>query len=196
MTTRLIDLMCNPCARRILETHVWTPPRTCNSCATSGAGQNLASLGARESAAIHEAGHVVTGLTCEYTIHFASLESSGRPGSSAHYSAQIFDYQVGSSGHAVMALAGAAAGRRWVRDQGCTSDAYMLEVANTGRTDVRQLYELGWTHSDLANRAVDAESVVDMHWHAIERVADALLSASRLDGERIAKIADLWTVSA
>ncbi|MGX6604807.1 hypothetical protein ACWKSP_22165 [Micromonosporaceae bacterium Da 78-11] len=191
MTLRLIDLMCSLCAGRILQTGVWTPPRNCGICATSGAEQNLASLGARESAAVHEAGHAVAGLACEYTIGYVALESSGRPGSSAHYTAQIFDYQVGSSGHAVMALAGAAAGRRWVRDQGYTSDAYMLEVANTGLSDVTDMYALDWTHGDLANRAVDAAAVVDQHWLAIERVAESLVVRGRLSGDEVADLADM-----
>jgi hypothetical protein len=150
---------------------------------------NLQHLDARESAAIHEAGHVVAGLACEYTICFAALESSGRPGSTAHYLANVREYQVGSSGHAVMGLAGAAATRRWAGSQGFTSDADLLEVANTGLSDMEEMYELGWSHQDLADRAVDAAAVVDMHWSAIEQVAGRLLQAGRLDGDEIARIA-------
>lgn len=200
--TRLIDIICGQCSDRILNAQVWLPRRNCDDCAERGArhagshGSNLPHLDGRESAAIHEAGHVVTGLACEYTICYASLESSGRPGSTAHYSARIFAYQQGSSGHAVMGLTGSVATRRWARSQGCTSDADLLEAINTGLSDVQEMYELGWSFDDLASRVPDAYTVVDMHWRAIERVAEALLSAGRLDGERVVEIAGLGSVSA
>lgn len=186
---RLIDLICGPCAARILDSQVWTPPRRCGDCATAGAGPNLADLDIRESAAIHEAAHVIVGLAHEYHINYASLESSGRRGSAGHYSAQVWDYQVGSSGHAVMALAGAAGARRWARALGHTSEADMLEVANTGLSDVGEMYGYGWTHRDLADRVADAKALVDRYWTAIERVAGGLLSSGRLGGGEIISLA-------
>lgn len=197
MTLRLIDLICDGCRDAILDARVWLPPSRCTECALLAerhhgeSGPNLPHLDGREAAAIHEAGHVVVGLACDYTIHYATLGPSGRAGSSAHYQAQIFDYQVGSSGHVVMALAGSAAGRRWVLAQGCASDADMLEVVNTGLTDVGDMFERGWVFEDVASRVPDADAVVDLHWHAIERVAAALLDHGRLTGDEIAQIAGL-----
>jgi hypothetical protein len=200
--TRLIDIICGRCSDRILNARAWPAPRNCADCAGIAArhadnpGSNLGHLDGRESAAIHEAAHVVTGLACEYTICYASLEPSDRPGSGAHYVARIFNYQQGSSGHAVMGLAGSLATRRWVRSQGCTSDADMLEAINTGLSDVQEMYELGWSSDDLASRVPDAEAVVDLHWASIERVAEALLSAGRLEGDRIAELAALTMCAA
>ncbi len=205
MSFRLIDIMCDDHRTTILTTRIW--PRDyrshkpgiepCHACNEVGArfpyeyADMQPGLDRREAAAFHEAGHVVAALAAGWAPIYLSMSPSGRAGSTAHYQVDCLDYHVGSFGHAVMALAGGSAVWRWMRQQGCRSDAYLVDAVSTGLSDVEEMFERGWSVADLAGCVRDADGLVDRHWPAIERVAAEALSRGRLDGAEIAAIAGI-----
>lgn len=201
---RLIDFICDHHRTSILRTRIWPVDcpvdsyapvgRSCKRCADRqavGTAVVLPRLDDRANQAIHEAGHVVTALACEYADVSVSMRGSGRPGSAAHFRARVTDAQRDSTGRAVMALAGVAASWRWARQHGCTSDDDMVDVIAGGALDIEDMQERGWSIDQLARLMPDADAVVELHWDAIQRVADRLLACDHLEGEELVALADL-----
>lgn len=148
-------------------------------------------FGQIENEAIHECGHVVLALAHGFIVDYVALESSGRGGSTAHWSGRTTEQaSLNSTEFAQVTVAGEAAVRHWLFREGEATAANLVDAAFGGLLDAEDLAAMTWggTPQDALARA---DILVADHWPAIERVADMLLARGRLAGDEIADVAGL-----
>ncbi len=200
---RLIDLMCDRHRDLILITRIWPEGyiagnhnpgnNSCYDCGEVGRRQPTGkaslfpNLDDDETAAIHEAGHVVVVAAAGFTPLSAALESSNREGSTAHFTASVPADMLSSVERFAITHGGVSGLWHWLRREGAADAANLIDAVNSGCLDFRDLDGTAWQGD--ARPQVLADRLVAENWPAVERVADALLSRGRLDGAEIAAIA-------
>ncbi|BCY10960.1 hypothetical protein [Actinoplanes sp. L3-i22] len=85
--------------------------------------------------------------------------------------------------------AGACAVARWAARHGLTAPADRVDAASTGAGDFQLSHDHDVAKQDIARRMATADRLVVVHWPAIARVADALVTRGRLTGDEIAGLA-------
>lgn len=190
MSRRLIDLLCARHRSTVLDTRCWPADKCgenswCMDCYT-GHAILLPHLNSREQLAIHEAGHAVVHLLCGTRIDHAFIESGDianmrNPGG-VHLDSESYPAKA--------LMAGAAAVELWATRWAYPIDnADLIDIACGAVSDFDIAWKCGLTVEDAGRALREADDDVATHWSAVERVAEALLSSSRLSGAEIAAIA-------
>jgi hypothetical protein len=209
VTPRLIDVLCGRHADRAQQR--WPVPGdlfalfdkcgTCNFIAYNRTGgtvaiRSLPDLDHRTyeyATCLHEASHAVIGLAARIPVNFVVVvprtgELQTEPGGQTN----VGEFSVPFDQWAAMMWAGQRAQMRWLRSAGWDTPANRVDVANLGWDDTRRVLDDAAKHGlpDDVGWELCGE-LLDLRWPAVERVADALLTAGRLSGDEVAAIAGL-----
>lgn len=143
--------------------------------------------------AVHESAHAVLGLLADMPLDYVLIEprlATTQAGPRSH--TKWHDYSTPMEKWAAMCWAGQRAHLRWLAVEGLDTRANRVDAVNMGCHDTKLVLDaaaerglpddIGW---DLAGELLDA------HWTAVMRVADALANDRRLSGDEIARIAGL-----
>jgi hypothetical protein len=188
VTSRLIDLLCDRHRQLVLDARTWATS-DCFHCAKADSSEVAIFPGvdSREEMAVHEAGHAYAYLRVGIQVECVDLGGNER---FAAYTNAFGHDQSGLAGLTGL-WAGPAATRVWLDRLGLLDDAASVDIAMSSRTDTRVVIEKARDHGLIAEACDLADRLMDRHFAAIERVADALLVRGRLSGEEIAALAQL-----
>ncbi|HEY6115908.1 MAG TPA: hypothetical protein VI172_08120 [Candidatus Dormibacteraeota bacterium] len=202
---RLIDLMCDWHRQHILDTRLWPEGyqagnhnpgnNSCHDCGVVGAGQPAGRPGifpgydTMVMPAVHEAGHVVAVAHLGGTVEYVTLESSGREGSTAHWTGEASEELATSDAMVTWGLAAESATRRMLHLSGNATDANLIDSVSGGALDVSDLRGEGFSEETIRGCLVRADDLVADLWMPITRVAEELMRHGRLNGAEIAALA-------
>lgn len=201
---RLIDIMCARHQQIVLEQRIWPigyKPGDTTNCEDCRRVEHppayvrpFPRFGQADNEAIHECGHVVVALAHGFVVNYVALESSGRGGSTAHWSGRTTEQaSINSAEFAEVTAAGEAAVRQWLLREGEDTAANLVDAAFGGLLDAEDLAAMTWRGTSQ-DALASADVLVAEHWPAIERVAEQLLSRGRLIGDEIADLAGMKLV--